>query len=78
MHLIHAKVNGTFHFLSSDVITFEGSALVQHNLRTVHSCLNDIFTEWGETWVWKHFSIDDNGKWLAEAIRGGTTILVCD
>ena len=67
---------GTFHYLSSDVITFEGSAPIHHSSCTVYSSLNDIFTQWGETWVWKHFSIEDNGEWLADASRGGTSILV--
>ena len=69
---------GTFHYLSSDVITFEGSAPIHHSSCTGYSSLDDIFTEWGETWVWKHFSIENNGEWLADAIRGGTAILVCD
>ena len=69
---------GTCYNLSTDIIQFEGAASVQDEVIILHTCLQDIFTEWGETWVWKHFQIEDEGLWLEKAIRTGTAILVCD
>jgi hypothetical protein len=69
---------GTYYHLSPDIIQFEGSALVQNRIEEEHIGLHDIFREWGEMWVWKHFKIEDNGRWVAEAITRGSATIVCD
>ena len=69
---------GTYYYLSTEIIQFEGAASVQEEIIVRHNCLQDIFTEWGETWVWKYFKIEDEGLWLDKALREGTAILICD
>ena len=42
------------------------------------SSIEDLFTKWGQTWVWRHLDGVEDGTWIAQAIQNGTGILVCD
>lgn len=37
-----------------------------------------IFWSWGQEWVWTNMEIDNEGKWLVQALREGMAILVYD
>ena len=69
---------GTCHHISEDTIQFEGSSHIIPLPNNCYTNLQDIFDEWGETWIWNHLRINDNGIWLASALQNGTAILVCD
>lgn len=40
--------------------------------------LQDIFNDWGESWVWDHLDGADDLDWLTTAIRDGTVELITD
>ena len=69
---------GTCHHISEDTIQFGGSSHIIPLPNNCYTKLQDIFDEWGETWIWNHLRINDNGIWLASALQNGTAILVCD
>lgn len=56
----------------------EGYTPVRDNGWPRPTTLRDIFERWGEEWVWRNIEIDDEGEWLAKAIRHRTVILVCN
>ena len=57
-------------------IQFKGAANVLPNTYNPHNTIIDILTSWGETWIWDELQIEDEGKWLADAIETNTTTLV--
>ena len=69
---------GTLTRMKNNRIQFEGAANVLPNIDTTPTTITDILKSWGETWIWDQLQIDENGKWLAEAIENNTAILVCD
>lgn len=69
---------GICYHISEDTIQFEGSSHVIPLLNSCYTKLQDVFDGWGETWIWYHLRINDNGLWLASALKNGTDILVCD
>ena len=69
---------GTYSPLFNSTIFFEGAQGVSIPRQKSFNTLSYIFSSWGETWIWKHLSIENNGEWLAYALYHGTAILVCD
>lgn len=59
-------------------IICEGSAPISYTRLPKPRTLQEIFNEWEETWVWENIRIDGDGRWLAEAMRNGTAIMVSD
>ena len=40
--------------------------------------LEDIWKQWGETWIWQNIEVISDGAWDAVGIRKGTLMMVCD
>ena len=47
---------------------------------TYRCTLNHALEEWGEEWIWYHLDLAEGGDldWLADALRNGTALLICD
>ena len=57
---------------------FQGSAgTISPDKRTIQ-CLENIWKQWGEIWIWDKKKELSYGAYIEEEIRKGTIIMVCD
>ena len=74
----HNLERGTFDYNRDGSIQFSGSAPVLLDTNTPPTTLVEIFNTWGEIWIWEFIQIQEEGKWLAEALTNNSAQLVCD